>query len=221
MQEGAWTAMPPSDVNIAGGAGGIVSNVGDMAKFIEAIFLHRYLSDSSLKKMITLKDGYGRGMVRFPFYDRFAYGHNGHIDNFTSTLGFFPKDSLVLSIACNAVNYNFNDILIGVLSIYYGKPFKMPDFGKVVIVDAAKLKKLEGVYTSKDIGMDITITASGAGITAQATGQDSFPLDAISDTQFANETVGVRLDFVQKGDEPAGTMMLSQGGSRIPFVRKN
>lgn len=221
MEDGAWTAVPPSDAGVAGGAGGIASNVGDMAKFIEALFLHKYMSDASLKTMMTLKDDYGRGMIRFPFYDRFAYGHNGHIDNFTTTLGFFPKDSLVLSIACNAVNYNFNDILIGVLSIYYGRPYKMPDFSKTVAVTATKLKQLEGVYTSKEIGMDITITATETGITAQATGQSSFPLDAVSATEFANDGVGIRLNFAVHGNEPAAAMTVAQGGGIIPFVRKN
>jgi CubicO group peptidase (beta-lactamase class C family) len=210
----------PSNMDVPGGAGGIVSTVGDMAKFLEALFLKHYLSESSLQKMQTLRDQYGRGLLRFPFYGDYSWGHGGHIDNFTTMLSFFPKDSTVFSIATNALGYQFNDILIGVMSLYYGKTFEMPDFSKKIEVDAAMLKKLEGVYTCKEIGMDITIKAEGYGITAQATGQGAFPLEAESESVFSNNEVGVHLSFNSK-DETVRGFMLSQGGSRLPFVRKD
>ncbi len=221
IEGGQWVAFPPSSARIAGGAGGIVSTVGDMARFIEALFLRRYISEEHLKQMMTLKDGYGRGMVRFPFYDRFGYGHNGRIDNFNTSLAFFPKDSLVLSIVTNGLNYNFNNILIGVLSTCYGRPYSVPEFGKALTLSPGQLKRLEGVYTAKSIGMDLTVTATEAGLTAQALGQGAFPLEARSETSFSNEEVGVRLDFsLEDGAAAPGSLMLSQGGAKVPFIRK-
>lgn len=219
IEEGHWVAVPPSSTDVAGGAGGIVSTVGDMAKFIEALMTRHFLQDTTLKKMMELKDRYGRGLVKFPFYDRVAYGHNGHIDNFTSTLAFFPKDSTVVSIVCNGVNYVFNDALIGLLSIYFGKPYTMPEFGKKAALTEAQLKRVEGVYTTTVMPMEITVTATPTGIMAQATSQSAFPLEPVSETEFANDEVGIHLEF-SGGAAPAEKMMVLQGGSRIPFTRK-
>lgn len=220
VEDGVWVLDSPSNALLAGGAGCIASTVGDLTKFMEALFLHHYLSEASFDKMKELRDNYGRGMVRFPFGEKWAYGHNGHIDNFSGMAAFFPDDSMAFSMICNGVNYNFNDILIGLLSIYYDKPYKMPDFTKTVKVDAAALKKLEGVYSNAQIGMDITIKAAGNSITAQATGQGAFPLEPVSETEFSNDGVGVNLSFKREGDQDASQFMLSQGGARIPFTRK-
>lgn len=220
VEEGVWVLDTPSSAVIAGGAGSIASTVGDLTKFIEALFLHHYLSDASFNKMKELRDEYGRGIVRFPFGPKWLYGHNGHIDNFSSMLAFSPDDSMAFSMVCNGVNYNFNDILIGVLSFYYNKPYKMPDFTKTVKVDAVALKKLEGVYSNAQVGMDITIKATSDGITAQATGQGAFPLEPVSATEFSNDGVGVNLSFEREGDKEADKFVLSQGGARIPFTRK-
>jgi D-alanyl-D-alanine carboxypeptidase len=221
VEGGKWVPDEPSNIDVAGAAGGVVSSVGDMARFIEALFLQGYLSKAALTDMTTLKDGAGRGIFQFPFGTRKAWGHNGQIDDFSSMVGFFPNDSVSLSLVCNGINYNFNDIIVNVLSIYYGKPYKMPDFANAFVIAPEKLKKFEGIYSNKEVGMDITIIATQSGITAQATGQGAFPLDPVSDTDFANEQVGVHLNFATKNEEAPTTMILSQGGARIPFTRKN
>jgi CubicO group peptidase (beta-lactamase class C family) len=217
---GAWTPDTPSNIAVAGGAGGIVSTVGDMAKFLDALFLRHYLNDSSLNKMKETRGRYGRGLMRFPFYSDYAIGHNGHIDNFSTSVCFFPKDSTVISVAVNALNYSFNDLLLGVLSIYYGKPYDMPDFERVVKVDAGPLKKMEGVYTCSQIGMEITIRATRTGLTAQATGQGAFALEPVSPTKFTNDGVGVSINFEENVDGMGEGFVLRQAGGRYPFIRK-
>lgn len=219
VESGKWQTGELSKASVAAGAGGIVSTVPELSIFIDALMRGKLTSESSLAKMKQIRGYYGRGLMRFPFHDRQAYGHNGHIDNFNSSLGYFPKDSSVVSVVCNGVNFNTNDLLIGVLSLYYGQPYTIPDFSKGIRLTTEQLERLSGVYTSAEIGMDITITATESGIKAQATGQGAFELEPVSTTLFGNDSVGVQLDFVEKDGTPQ-TMLLMQGGARIPFKRK-
>jgi len=96
----------------------------------------------------------------------------------------------------------------------------LPDIAKIVSVDAAALKKPKGVYSGAQIGKEITVKAMESGLLAQVAGQSAFPLEAVSDAQFANDVVGVGFDFTREADTPASSFLLSQGGSRIPFTRK-
>lgn len=220
VEDGAWVPDTPSNTQIVGGAGGLASTVGDLSNFMDALFLHHLLSDASLSKMKEMRGSFGRGLVRFPFNGKWAYGHTGHIDNFSSVAAFFPEDSVVVSMVCNGVNYNFNDILIGLLSICYNKPFSIPDFEKHIVLDAAALKQLEGVYTNAQTDMDITISAKDNGLMVQAAGQEAVLLEAVSKSEFANDRVGISLHFDDHRNQAASRCILSQGGARIPFSRK-
>jgi len=79
-----------------------------------------------INQMQEIKEGYGKGLIRFPFGNKIAYGHNGGIDGFVSNLAYFPSENVVLSVTANGMNCNFNDILIGIISIYFNIPFEIP-----------------------------------------------------------------------------------------------
>jgi hypothetical protein len=69
------------------GGGDILFTPEDLCKFLNALFQGKLVSQSTLEKMKTIKDGYGLGIVKFPFGQRWAYGHNGNIDGFESVCG--------------------------------------------------------------------------------------------------------------------------------------
>ena len=89
----SWEQAPETDMSIPGAAGAIVSTPADLAKFIESLFYLKLVSKSILTQMKTMTDGYGMGMFQIPFHMKSAYGHNGGIDSFLSTLAYFPEDS--------------------------------------------------------------------------------------------------------------------------------
>jgi D-alanyl-D-alanine carboxypeptidase len=127
---GAWKQMPETDMSIPGGAGALVSTPTDLTKFIEALFGLKMVSKNSLEQMKTIKDRIGMGMFPIPFYDQKGFGHKGGIDGFASNVIYFPDDSLALAYCTNGVVFPMNDILIGVLSIYYNRDYKIPTFVK-------------------------------------------------------------------------------------------
>jgi D-alanyl-D-alanine carboxypeptidase len=210
-----WNQLPETDMSIPSGAGAILSTPGDLDRFIEALFNLELFSKSSLDQMTTLIDGYGMGMVQIPFYEKKAYGHNGAIDGFISSLSYFPEDHLVLAYCTNGHVYSMNDILIGVLSIYFNRDYTIPVF-KTLSISSGDLDKYLGVYSSKQLPLKITITKNDTILTAQATGQPSFPLEATDKDIFKFDAAGIQMAFTPD----KGEMTLKQGGGTYLFIKE-
>ena len=181
-----------------GAAGGLQSTTGDINLFTQALFDGKLISKTSLAEMTKLDAGFGKGIFSAPFGDRVFYTHNGGIEGFTSTFGYYPKDKLGFSILMNLDNYSMNELVIGLLSIYYKMPYDFPKFQSVVI-DQAVLKNYEGIYGADNFPLKLTIKLQNGTLTGQATGQPSFPLVAVSETEFLFEQAKISIEFVKDG----------------------
>jgi D-alanyl-D-alanine carboxypeptidase len=186
-----WEQVPETDMSIPAGAGAIVSTSVDLTKFIESLFSLKLVSDSSLEQMKTMTDRCGMGMFPFPFDAKIAYGHNGGIDGFASTLEYFPDDSLALAYCTNGQVYPMNSILIGVLRIYFNKPYSIPTFS----LKTEDLDKYLGVYSTTQIPVKVKITKTGALLFAQVADQPSFPLDHTEKDKFKFDPFGIIMEF--------------------------
>jgi len=150
-------------------------------------------------------------LIRFPFGERKFYGHNGKIEGFESTMGYYEKDDMSISLIVNGENYSQNDIMLGVLSIYYKLPYPFPNFTKL---DAELIQKYSGNYASKDIPLKINIFEKEGNLLAQATGQPSFPLTFSRDDVFVFVQAGIEIEFTSNT-----TFILKQGGKNLIFER--
>lgn len=212
-----WKREPETDMSIPHGAGAIVSTPTDLVKFMEALFAGRLVKESSLLKMKTIVDGYGMGLFQVPFGSKRAFGHNGGIDGFSSNTAYFPEDSLAIAYCTNGQRYPMNDILIGILSIYYNRAYSIPNFNApVFLIDASELDQYIGIYSSSQLPLKITISKKDGALIAQATGQASFPLDPSERDKFKFDRAGVVLEFTPA----AGEMTLKQGGGVFKFLRE-
>lgn len=133
FNQGKWEKLPETHMSIPGGAGAVVSTSPELTQFISALFNGELVSQESLNKMTTIEDGLGMGLIKIPFYDTFAYGHNGGIDGFQSNISYFPKEDVTFAFTGNGLDYSMNDILIGTWSIYFGRDFEIPDFDQTTI----------------------------------------------------------------------------------------
>lgn len=212
---GGWIKEPETDMSIPHGAGAIVSRPAELVQFIDGLFKGKLISRNSLEKMCTMTEGYGMGIFEIPFNSRKALGHSGAIDGFGSILAYFPADSMSFAYCSNGEAYAMNDIVIGVLSIYYGLPYTIPDFSSVA-VSPDQLNQYTGVYTSKELKMDVTVTVNNNILTAQATGQSAFPLEATGPHIFRFDMAGVEMEFSPEKKE----MILRQGGGTFVFKKK-
>ncbi len=212
--DGKWVELPETDMSIPGGAGAVISSTPDLTAFITALSNGSLLSESSLESMKTFKGGFGLGLFKIPFYERSAYGHNGGIDGFLSSLAYFPDDKVAIAFCSNGMNYPMNDILIGLLSCYFDKPYKIPDF-KTVVIPVEKLSKYEGEYTSEQLQLGITVKQDKGKLTAQATGQSSFALDAVSETEFRFDQAGIVMIFAITDSGEVDGFTLKQGADYV------
>ena len=186
-----WEQDQETDMSIPGAAGAIVSTPADLTKFIESLFSLKLVSNASLLQMKTMTDGFGMGMFQIPFYEKSAYGHNGGIDGFASTLAYFSEDNLALAYCTNGQLYPMNNILIGVLSIYFNKPYSIPTFN----LKSEDLDKYLGTYSSTQIPPKIIISKTGYMLFAQVTGGASFPLDPIEKDKFKFDPAQIIMEF--------------------------
>ncbi|MBB6112125.1 serine hydrolase domain-containing protein [Mucilaginibacter lappiensis] len=211
---GQWMQMPETDMSIPGGAGAIVSTPADLVKFINALFAGKLISQTNLELMKTMKDNYGMAMFTIPFYDKKGFGHSGGIDGFSSLLTYFPEDKLTIAYISNGVRYSTNNVVIGALSIYFNRPFAIPEF-KTITLNMTDLDKYVGKYTSTQMPLKVDITKNNTLLFAQATGQRAFPLEAQGDNKFSFAAAGITLQF-----EPAKkTFTLIQGGATYLFTK--
>jgi D-alanyl-D-alanine carboxypeptidase len=201
-----WVKEADTDMSIPLGAGAIVSTPKDLTRFIEGLFASKIITSSSLGLMMDLKDNYGRGMFRFPFSDKFSYGHTGGIDEFKSMLSYFPEEKFSLAMCVNGSVIDPNQAAIAALSAYFGEDYEIPEF-KIISLTPEELNQYLGVYSSPGFPLKITITQENNSLVGQATGQSSFPLDAEGDHVFSFSRAGLTLIFNPENDE----MTLKQG----------
>jgi CubicO group peptidase (beta-lactamase class C family) len=209
-----WKKENETDMSIPHGAGAVVSTSEDLVKFGTALFNNEIISKASLENMIKTEGTYGKGIFPMPFYELKGYGHTGGIDGFRSVLIVFPEKKLCLAVTSNGLNYGQNDILIGLLSIYLGREYELPDFS-VAAVSVDVLKSYEGTYSSESFPLKLTIKVDGNTLTAQGTGQSAFPLDPVSETEFRFDAAGIRITFPE-----TGKLNIKQGGMDILMNRE-
>lgn len=209
-----WVLEPETDISVPLGAGGIVSTPSDLITFGNGLFGGKLVSKDHLELMKTIKDGYGSGLFKFPFHENSGYGHTGGIDGFTSSFSHFDNQDVTFALTSNASNYNNNNIAIAVLSAVYGKEYEIPSF-KNYTPKPEEIANYLGSYSSKDLPIKIDITNNKGVLTAQATGQGAFPLEAREQNIFAFEQAGVILEFNPKEKQ----MTLKQGGGTFAFTK--
>lgn len=208
-----WEQTPEWHNSLAFAAGAIASTPDDLNLFLSGLFNGKLVSAASLSEMKTIKDGYGKGLVIAPFEERKFYGHTGGIENFRAAAGYNIEEKTGFAIVVNGDNFNRNDIMIGVLSLYYGKDYQFPDVKGFAVSETLRAKYV-GTYSSKSIPIKITIAENNGQLTAQATGQSAFPLTATSETEFVFETAGIQMIF---GDQK---MVLKQSGMEFEFTKE-
>ncbi len=213
-----WQLATESDMSIPQGAGAIVSTPNDLNKFLNCLFNYKIVPEKTVKGMMEIEDGYGLGMFQVPFHDKKAFGHNGGIDGFQSNAYYFPVEGVSIALTANGLAMPINDIMIGALSIYFGKDYALPEFKETaaLILKSEDLDKYLGIYSSPNFPLKVTITKKENVLIGQATGQPSFPLEAYETDKFQFSQAGLKLEFIP-GDNK---MILRQGGGEFELTKE-
>lgn len=213
--DGNWVKMPETDLSITIGAGSIVATASDLARFFDALFDGKLVSDASLITMETVKDNYGMSLFSFPFNGRTGFGHTGGIDGFSSLAVHFDDGDVTAVRLSNGANYPENDISIALLAAAYGGPYDLPKIAAKTDVSGIA-KGYAGTYATPAVPLKITIRDDNGKLFAKATGQSEFPLAAQPDGSFTFEPASIKIMF--RLDERQ--MMLYQGGGSFLFTKE-
>lgn len=213
-----WLVSTESDMSIPQGAGAIVSTPKELNKFLNCLFNYKIISENSVKSMMEIEDGYGLGMFQVPFYDKKAFGHNGAIDSFQSNAYYFPVEDISVAFTANGLAMPMNDIMIGALSIYFGKEYTLPEFKETTTLKmkSKDLDKYLGIYAGTGFPLKVSITKKENVLLGQATGQPSFPLEAYETDKFQFDLAGLKLEFIPEEN----IMILRQGGGEFKLTRE-
>jgi D-alanyl-D-alanine carboxypeptidase len=184
---GDWKQGAETHPSVFFGAGHIISTSNDLAKFIQALFDGKLISRESLDQMKTMRNDEGLGMMPFTFAGKAFYGHTGGGDNYGAWLSYEPEEKLVVAYTTNAKVYPVDNIVRGVIDIYYNKPFTIPPLESLAISPEV-LDKYVGVYSSPEAPMKWTITRNGGTLFFQPPGAPSaVALEATAPDKFQIE----------------------------------
>jgi D-alanyl-D-alanine carboxypeptidase len=109
-------------------AGGMVSTAGDLARWADALYSGKVVSEASLKTMKSFRrdakgSDIGLGMLRFPYYSQIFYGHDGRLLGYQSLMASAPDDTLSVAILVNSLNdsldIGLNNSMLAILDEVY------------------------------------------------------------------------------------------------------
>ena len=212
--KGSWENQIETNMSVPLGAGAIVSTPGDLNLFASALYHGKLVSPESLKAMETIQSGYGMGLFRVPFYQKSGYGHRGNINGFAAFFYHFADGDVSVAMTANGVNINTNDIAMVLLNAAFQRPFQLPDFNPPSLT-THDLDKYLGVYASKELPLELTVTKKGNVLVAQATGQSAFELLATGNDKFGFEKANISMEF-----QPTNGSLIMTQGKKYLFTRE-
>lgn len=218
-QGNEWQPASRTNMFIPHGAGAIVSTAEDVAKFYHSLFNGGFLSDESLERMRTFDGTFGLGLIQFPFNEKLLVGHNGAIDGFQSNAAHYPGENLTFALLGNGLNYPINNILIGMLSISFGKEFEIPTFEEraSITLDEDELSKYTGTYQSPQMPFAIEMFVENGILMARATGQGALPLTIYDEQTMGHEQAGIEIIFEEPEVDRYTDFELRQAGQAFQF----
>ncbi|KFF24408.1 serine hydrolase domain-containing protein [Chryseobacterium vrystaatense] len=150
-----WSKESDTHPSFTFATGNIVSTTEDLSKLMQELFTGNLISEKSVQQMKKADPQivFGYGLFKTPFYNRTGYGHTGRIDEFHSGIAYFPEDSFSIAVLANGTNVKLNDLVIGIVSRYYQKKYKSPDFTTYSSETAPSTEIYKGIYKAKLAGV--------------------------------------------------------------------
>jgi hypothetical protein len=153
--------------------------------------------------------------------------HGGADAGYRSYLTRFPDEAFSVCVFSNSAQFNPGGIANQIVDIYLKERIavetmeQMPTEEKTdeqFSLEQDILRTYVGEFEIQP-GFNISIAESNGNLTGQATGQPSFPLNAISDTEFNVQGVEAKIEFVPNDGNKVQLFKLYQGGQIIEAKR--
>lgn len=208
-------------------AGALRSTIADMLKFLSANLdsahgsLGAVMATARRARQQSDRPGNSIGLA-WNIVDLFGTKvtwHNGGTGGYRAFIGLDEPRGRGVVILTNST-ISPDDIGFHLLEprVPRDLPAKPPPPRTAILLDAAKLEPLVGVYELAP-NFQLTITSDGMSLFGQATGQGRLQLHAESETKFFLREVDAQVTFVRAPNGVVAELILHQGGANIPGRR--
>lgn len=189
-----WKQCPETDMSISGASGNIVASPTGLTQFLDALFSGKLISKASLVQMEPVVNGYGMGMMQFPYHTKNALGHSGAIDGFKSIVAYLPQDSVSIAYTANGVRYPVQNIVMSAFDIYFGKAPPVSKM-KFETLKTKHLHKYAGVYINREIPCEIAVSEKKKVLIVKWQEFTELPLECIGLDKFRLEAADLEMEF--------------------------
>ena len=214
FRSGSWLTVEPTDPELHGGAGALLSTPSNLVRFMDALTTGRLVSVHSLASMREQTGGSGMGLWSYDAAGQNGFGHGGAIEAFRACVYHFPDKRLSIAYTTNAPVLAMSEIVDESLALVFEPRRQPPAFAPQTLSDAQRKpftgawRSAEGLPTRMkfrdfrppDAPLALEIVSLPAGLIARIQGND-LPLIAYGGGEFLAPTIGYLLRF--DGDELA------------------
>jgi D-alanyl-D-alanine carboxypeptidase len=208
-----WWPVPATNLSVVGAGGAILSTPTELLHFIRALFKLKLIGQAALTSMTPVSGNLGRGLVQVPVADQIAFGNFGIVDGFKNSLLYLPQMDVALAVCVNSANTNDNALVDQILNI------TLQQLSRTVNLPAAQLASYQGVYTSQQLPLKITIKAVAGHLTMQADNRETLTLQTLNPTQFRYAKGNMLLSFTLAGDKRNSHFTLKQADKVYEFFK--
>ncbi len=222
------------NMDFAGGAGNLYSNVDDLFTWNEAIFNGDVLSSASLAAAFTpvtlnngepaqaMGGGYGYGWSMTQLRGLQIIGHGGGLPGFNTALARLPEKNMTIVVISNCLpnipNLSPGQISQDIMEIYQYESMTMQEVRSVSkTVDPSTFDDYVGRY---DYGQALmTIRRSGDRLFAQLGGQPEYEIFPGAPDKFFWKVVDARIEFVRDENGHVTHGLHTQNGATMKVAR--
>lgn len=119
-----WIEMPASDPTVLGGAAGVMSNAGDLVKFMDALFAEKLVTAQSLATLRGAEGGPRIALQSQEVAGQAGEGLQGSADGFSAAVYYFPQQQLAIAFTSNASTVAAIDIIEQALTTVVRRGYK-------------------------------------------------------------------------------------------------
>ena len=195
-----WEAMDEISFENTNGVNDLISTLGDLAKFNQALFAHKLISKSSLASMkpVPFKEKYGRGMMYYLYKKKNFVGHTGGTFGSFSLLYYNEEEKLTFVYAINGAAFSHYQMFDALLAILYNKKYTLPTFETIAVTEE-QLKQYVGTYHNSQLDLAIEFVIEKNKLFLKPSGCNRYALlDAIGDNTFRSPEGTVTYGFNPK-----------------------
>jgi CubicO group peptidase (beta-lactamase class C family) len=222
------------NMDFAGGAGSLYSNVEDLYKWNEAVFTGKLLQPASLTAAFTpakLNDGeqanarggpYGYGWFIGNLRGLQDIGHSGGLNGFNTALARLTEQNMTVVVLSNCLpnlpDLNPGDMANSIKEIYHHEAMQIREDNIVnKNIDTAAFADYVGKY---DYGQAIlTVRLAEDQLYAQLSGQAEFPIYPSAPNKFFWKVVDAQIEFVRDENGRVTHALHTQSGTTITVPR--